>query len=32
VLKHPVKRLVRISFGDYKLGNLKTGEMKEVKM
>lgn len=31
VLKHPVKRLMRISFGDYKLGKLRTGEWKELR-
>lgn len=32
VLKHPVKKLLRVSFGDYKLGNLRTGEFKEVSL
>lgn len=32
VLKHPVKRLVRVSFGPYNLGKLRTGEMVEVNI
>ncbi|MGE3278320.1 MAG: pseudouridine synthase [Candidatus Altimarinota bacterium] len=32
VLKHPVKRLMRTSFGEYKLGTLKTGEFKLLKI
>lgn len=32
VLKHPVKRLVRVSFGDYQLGKLRTGEWKTLKI
>lgn len=31
VLKHPVKKLVRVSFGPYKLGKMKTGEWKEIR-
>lgn len=30
VLKHPVKKLVRVTFGEYKLGNLRVGEFKVV--
>ena len=29
-LKHPVKKLLRVSFGPYKLGKLKPGEWKKV--
>lgn len=30
VLKHPVKRLVRVAFGEFKIGNLRPGEWKVV--